>query len=334
MSEFPLQRMRRLRTAPWIRDIIAENSISCADLILPIFATENKSEKTLIESLHDVYRYGEKELLEVISEAKNNGIKAIALFPVIDQKHKDQLGTYSHNEGNFLLDRIKLIKDKIPDIGIIADVALDPYTLSGHDGILDDNNYVDNDITNESLAKQALCLAKAGADVIAPSDMMDGRVSIIRNILEKEGLKNTMILSYAAKYSSNLYGPFRDAIGSTNNIKSADKNSYQMDFRNSQEALREIELDIKEGADMVMIKPANLYQDIIKSASDNFQIPIFAYQVSGEYSMLKFFAKNANIDANKMLMESLTSIKRSGASAIFTYGALEIAKMVNEINNA
>ncbi len=331
MSDIILNRHRRLRSSTAIRSIVAGVNLSPSDLILPLFATDQKSEKSEIASLQGVFRLGEKELFEAIQKAQLVGITAIALFPVIDANHKTKNGEYALNEGNFIFKRIRNIKQKFPNMLVIADIALDPYTNHGHDGILNSVGDVDNDKTVEILARQAIALADAGADIVAPSDMMDGRVFAIRLALEKNGNQNTMILSYSAKYASHLYAPFRDAVGSSSNLKKADKKTYQMDFRNAEEALNEVESDIEQGADMVMVKPAMLYQDVIRMVKDNFNIPIFAYQVSGEYSMLKKYANNDNETFNNILIESLTSIKRSGATAIFTYGAIEVAEIINNL---
>lgn len=330
MSKFPKIRMRRLRSAGWIRNLVSETNLTVDDLILPLFVTGKESEKTLIESLPDISRLGEEELLEAVERASSLGVNAVALFPVIPEDKKDEKGSYAYNEGNFLFSRIAKIKEKFPDMGVIADVALDPYTTHGHDGILDMNGYVANDITNEALVKQSLALAKAGVDVVAPSDMMDGRVGKIREALEEEGYENVIILSYAAKYASALYGPFRDAVGSAKNLAGGNKNTYQMSPLNVKEAVKEVKLDIDEGADIVLVKPASFYQDVIRQVRDNFDVPLFAYQVSGEYSMMKFAARNGIVDFNNILLESVVSIKRSGADAIITYGALEIAELLND----
>lgn len=329
MVAFPQTRMRRLRKAQWVRNLVSETTLNVDDLILPVFITDKASEKTAIKTLPDVYRLGEKELFETLSEASYLGVNAIMLFPIIADEHKNEVGSYSYNEGNFLLSRIKSIKEKFPEIGVVADVALDPYTTHGHDGLIDSEGYVMNDETNEILVKQSLALAEAGADAVAPSDMMDGRVDSIRGAFEEGDLKNTLIISYAAKYASSLYGPFRDAVGSSKKLKSGNKNTYQMSPSNVKEALREVELDIDEGADMLIVKPAGFYQDVIKSVKDKINIPLFAYQVSGEYSMMKFAASNGSFNFNEVLRESVLSLKRSGADAIISYGALEMAKIIN-----
>jgi porphobilinogen synthase len=304
--------------------MLAETLLSPADLILPIFIQEGKNLKTPIASLPDVFRVSIDILVEQASEAYALGIRAIALFPVISPELKSPMGDEALFEKNLVCRAIHAVKDAVPEIGIIADVALDPYTTHGQDGIVE-NGKVANDAIVEKLCKQALVLAKAGADVVAPSDMMDGRVGTIRETLEKHGFSDVLILSYSAKYASNLYAPFRDAVGSAAQLGAADKKTYQMDFRNSGEAMREIALDISEGADMVMVKPALSYLDIIARAAERFQAPVFAYQVSGEYAMVKAASANGWINGEAVMLEQLTAIKRAGATAIFTYAAIEVA---------
>ena len=329
-SGFPLVRMRRNRIKDFSRRLISENVLTTNDLIQPLFVTKGKFENSYINSMPGIKRHS---LLSIISEAKeiyNLGIPAIALFPFIDEALKDEVGSEALNENNIICEAIKAIKNEVPRLGVICDVALDPYTNHGHDGIII-NDEVDNDETLKVLSKQAINQVNSGCDIIAPSDMMDGRVKAIRLSLDENGFKNTPILSYSAKYSSVLYGPFRDALGSKVLKSKLDgKKSYQMDPSNSKEAIREIQLDIDEGADMIMIKPALSYLDIIKSASENFNIPVFAYQVSGEYSMIKAAAEKEWIDESKAIKESLISIKRSGASGILTYFAKEVAKSINK----
>ena len=323
---FPYVRLRRTRSSPWLRELLAENSISASDLILPIFITEGNNIREPIKSMPDVFRLSIDEAEKTIKEAASLGINAVALFPCVSDDLKSSNGDEAYNLDNLICRCIRHIKNANIDIGIICDVALDPYTTHGHDGVLK-GKIVDNDKTLESLQNQALVLAKAGADIIAPSDMMDGRIQAIREILEENDFGHIPIIAYAAKYASNFYGPFRDAVGSKNCLKS-DKKTYQMDYRNSKEALREIELDVLEGADMVMIKPGMPYLDVIKEASQNFLLPVLAYQVSGEYAMLKFAAQNGALDFDKTLMESLLCFKRAGAKAIFTYGAIEAARIL------
>ena len=284
--KFPLTRLRRNRQSANLRALVAENALSSDDLIQPIFIKEGLKGKESIESLPGVSRLGLDVLNEEIRELESAGIKAIALFPVIDSSKKDDKGSESLNEDNLVSQTIKQIKE-ISEMVIISDVALDPYTSHGHDGLINADGYVDNDLTLPVLTEQALVLAKAGADIIAPSDMMDGRVRSIRDAFEAKGYVNTLILSYAAKYSSKFYGPFREAVGSSANLGVGSKDTYQMDVSNVKEALQEVAMDIEEGADIVMVKPGMPYLDIVKAVKDEFSIPTFAYQVSGEYAMLK-----------------------------------------------
>jgi porphobilinogen synthase len=323
-GKFPNLRLRRSRKSSWSRRLVQENNLSANDLILPIFLIEGKNLKQSIKTMPGIYRYSIDRLNNIVDKAIKCKIPMIALFPSISQKNKDQLGVEALNENNLVCKAIKIIKKKFKnDIGIMCDVALDPYTSHGHDGLLK-SGYVLNDETVSILVKQSLLQAQMGCDVIAPSDMMDGRIGKIRKALDKNGYEMTQLLSYAVKYASNFYGPFREAVKSKNLLK-GDKKTYQMDFGNSLEALREVSLDIKEGADIVMIKPGMPYLDIIKSVKENFKIPVFAYQVSGEYSLIKNGIKNKLIN-EKAILESLVAFKRAGASAIVTYFALEIAK--------
>jgi len=325
-GKFPNLRLRRSRKYDWSRRLVEENSLSSNDFILPIFIIDGKNKKQAIKSMPGIYRYTIDHLEKVVNEAIKNKIPMIALFPCISQKKKDVFGSEALNEDNLVCKAIRFIKLKFNnEIGIMCDVALDPYTSHGHDGLIK-SQYVLNDETVDILTKQSLLQAQMGCDVIAPSDMMDGRVGKIRKKLDKEGYEMVQILSYAVKYASNFYGPFRDAVGSKNSLKGNKKN-YQMDFKNSSESLREVALDIKEGADIVMVKPGLPYLDIIKLVKDSFKIPVFAYQVSGEYSLIRNGIKNNLIDKNSIL-ESLISFKRAGASAIVTYFALEIAKKI------
>ncbi len=325
LGKFPSTRLRRVRKSAWIRRLISENNLSVNDLILPIFVREGKKKIEPIKTLPGVNRYSVDRLNVIMNKVKKFKIPMVALFPYTEKSKKDKLGTEALNENNLICKSLKLIKKKYPDIGVMCDVALDPYTTHGHDGVII-NNKIDNDKTIEVLVNQALLQAKMGCDVIAPSDMMDGRVGFIRKALDKQSYQNVSILSYAVKYASNFYGPFRDAVGSKSNLKS-DKKTYQMDFRNTNEAFREIGLDIKEGADIVMVKPGMPYLDIIKNIKDKFKIPVFAYQVSGEYSLIKNGIRNKliNVDA---ISESLMSFKRAGASAVVTYFALDVAKQL------
>ena len=323
--KFPSTRLRRLRLNSSIQNLVAETQLIKTDLIQPIFIKEGLKGIEQIESLPGINRYGSDTVLNEVEDLAKLNIGAIAIFPVIDPTKKDNHGSEAINDNNFLINEIKKIKAEFPEILLISDVALDPYTTHGHDGILDESGYVDNDKTLKILRDQSLILAEAGADIIAPSDMMDGRVGVIRDALEKNGFINTIILSYAAKYNSQFYGPFRDAVGSSANLGKSSKSSYQMAFTNSDEALHEVALDIKEGADIVMVKPGMPYLDIIYRIKKEFKIPTFAYQVSGECSMIKNAIEKGWIDRGVML-ESLTSLKRAGSDAILTYAAKEISK--------
>ena len=329
LGKYPNIRLRRLRNSKWIRELVSENNLSTNDLILPIFIRDGKNKVQPIKTMPGVNRYSIDKLNMIMSQVKRYNIPMVALFPSSPKDKKNKLGLEALNENNLICKSIKFIKKKFPGIGIMCDVALDPYTSHGHDGIVI-NGYVHNDKTIEILTRQALLLAKAGCDVIAPSDMMDGRVGKIRKILDKNNFENIAIISYAAKYASNFYGPFREAIGSIKNLKS-NKKTYQMDFRNLNESYREISLDLKEGADIVMVKPGLPYLDIIKSIKNNFKIPVFAYQVSGEYSLIKYGIKSKLIN-DDAIFESLISFKRAGASAIVTYFALDIAKKLKNLN--
>ena len=324
-GKFPNIRLRRVRNSPWIRRLISENNLSVNDLILPIFVRDGKNKIEPIKSMPGVNRYSVDKLNVIMKKVKKYKIPMVAIFPYTPKNKKDNFGTEALNENNLICKSLKFIKKRYSGIGVMCDVALDPYTSHGHDGILV-NKKIDNDKTIKILVKQALLQAEMGCDVIAPSDMMDGRVGVIRKALDKRNFQNVSILSYAAKYASSFYGPFRDAVGSKINLKS-DKKTYQMDYRNSNEAFREIGLDVKEGADMVMVKPGLPYLDIIKSIKDNFKIPVFAYQVSGEYSLIKNGIKDKLINDDAIL-ESLIAFKRAGASAIVTYFALEIASKI------
>ncbi len=327
VGKFPSVRLRRVRNSAWIRRLVAENDLSINDLILPIFVREGKNIVEPINSMPGVFRYSVDKLNIIMNKAKKNKIPMVALFPYTPKNKKNKFGTEALNKNNLVCRSLKFIKKKYSGIGVMCDVALDPYTSHGHDGIII-NKKIDNDKTNNILAEQAVLQAEMGCDVIAPSDMMDGRIGIIRKALDKKNFQNVSILSYAAKYASSFYGPFRDAVGSKTNLKS-DKKTYQMNFKNSNESFREVGLDIKEGADMVMIKPGLPYLDIIKNIKDNFKIPVFAYQVSGEYSMLKYGIKKKLIN-EEAIFESLMAFKRAGASAIVTYFALEIANKIKK----
>ena len=326
--KFPNSRLRRLRLNSSIIDLVSENTLNSADLIQPVFVKENLNGSEPIESMPNVNRYGIDSILKEVESVISSGIKTIAIFPVIDANKKDDLGKEALNEENIISKTIKLIKKEFPELVIIADVALDPYTSHGHDGLLI-NNYVDNDATVESLVSQSLILAASGADIIAPSDMMDGRIGKIREALENSNFKNTLILSYAAKYNSKFYGPFRDAVNSSANLGKSSKSSYQMSPANKSEAMHEVAMDIEEGADIVMVKPGMPYLDILSSVKETFKIPTFAYQVSGEYSILKLAIEKGLLDKD-VILETLVGFKRAGADAILTYFAKEISMEINK----
>ena len=325
-GKFPNLRLRRNRKSDWSRRLVEENNLSPNDFILPIFLIDGKNSKQKIKSMPEVFRYTLDRLSFVIDKALRNGIPMIALFPYTKKNKKNLLGSEALNENNLVCKAIQLIKKKYKnEIGIMCDVALDPYTSHGHDGLLK-SGLILNDETIEVLINQSILQAQMGCDVLAPSDMMDGRILKIRKALDKENFKNVQILSYAAKYASSFYGPFRDAVGSLNSLK-GDKKTYQMDFKNSDEALREISLDIKEGADMVMVKPGMPYLDIIKLIKEKFRIPVFAYQVSGEYSLLSNAVKKKLVNKN-VIFESLVAFKRAGANAIVSYYADRLDKIL------
>ena len=320
---FPSTRLRRNRMKEFSRKLISENILTTNDLIWPLFVTEGNKIKDKISSMPGIYRNSIDELIKEAEQAVKLKIPAIAIFPHIDNSLKDSKGSNAIDNNNLICRSIKAVKNEFPDLGIITDVALDPFTDHGHDGLVI-NEEVNNDETLKVLGQQALIQAQAGCDIIAPSDMMDGRVGHIRSILDEAGFINTQILSYAAKYASGFYGPFRDAIGSK--LAGATKSTYQLDPANSDEAIREVELDILEGADMVMIKPGMPYLDIVHKVKNTFNIPTFVYQVSGEYAMIMAAIKKNWLDSDKVIMESLLSFKRAGANGILTYFAKDIAK--------
>jgi porphobilinogen synthase len=321
-GSYPEVRLRRNRKTDWSRRLVSENNLSTSDLIWPIFIRDGKNIKEPIKSMPGVYRYTLDKIENLVERAIKKRIPMIALFPNTPKSKKNELGLEALNRNNLICKALRLIKKNYKEIGLMCDVALDPYTNHGHDGVLK-KNYVDNDKTIKILVKQSLLQAEMGCDVIAPSDMMDGRIGKIRTALDVNGFESVQILSYAVKYASNFYGPFRDAVGSKKSLK-GDKKNYQMDYKNSKEALREVALDISEGADFVMVKPGMPYLDIIKLVKDNFKIPVFAYQVSGEYSLIKNGILNKIIDEDAII-ESLISFKRAGANAIVTYFADSIA---------
>ena len=325
-GKYPGLRLRRSRKNDWSRRLIEENNLSPSDFILPIFLIDGKNKKQPIKSMPGVYRYTLDKLSGLVDKAIKNQLPMVALFPYTEKRKKNNLGTEALSEDNLVCKAIQLIKKKYKNqIGIMTDVALDPYTSHGHDGLLK-SGYVLNDETVSILINQSLLQAQMGCDVLAPSDMMDGRIGEIRKTLDKNGYKMTQILSYAVKYASSFYGPFRDAVGSRGLLK-GDKKNYQMDFKNSDEALREVTLDIKEGADMVMVKPGLPYLDIIKLIKDNFKIPVMAYQVSGEYSLLANAVEKGLVD-NNVIIESLIGFKRAGANAIVSYYADRLDKIL------
>ena len=325
-GNYPNLRLRRSRKNDWSRRLVQENSLSSSDFILPIFLIDGKNIKQSIKTMPDVYRYTIDKLGIIVDRAIKSKIPMVALFPYTNKTKKNEIGTEALNEDNLVCKAIRYIKKRYKnEIGIMCDVALDPYTSHGHDGLIK-SGYVLNDETIEVLINQSLLQAEIGCDVLAPSDMMDGRIGKIRKALDKEGHEMVQLLSYAVKYASSFYGPFRDAVGSKGLLK-GDKKNYQMDFRNSDEAIREVALDIKEGADMVMVKPGMPYLDIIKTVKDNFKIPVLAYQVSGEYSLLSNSIKKGLIDKNSVL-ESLISFKRAGANAIVSYYADRISDLI------
>ena len=323
-GKYPNLRLRRNRKSNWSRRLVSENTLSVNDLILPIFIIEGKNKKIPIKTMPGIFRYSIDRLNQIVGKAVSLKIPMVALFPYIEKKLKNSKGTEALNKNNLVCRATSFIKKKYKDkIGIMCDVALDPYTTHGHDGLLKSGKIL-NDETIEILIKQALIQAQAGCDVIAPSDMMDGRIGIIRKALDKNKFQHVQLLSYAIKYASSFYGPFRDAVGSKNLLK-GDKKTYQMDYSNAEEAIREVALDIKEGADMVMIKPGLPYLDIIKNIKDNFKIPVIAYQVSGEYSLI-VNSINKGLVNDKIILETLMSFKRAGANAIISYFADKIAR--------
>lgn len=323
---FPSTRMRRTRRTDAIRRLVEETTLSASDLIYPVFLLNGKNKCTPIQSMPGINRQSIDGVLKTAEQILKLNIPAMALFPVIEEHEKSLTGDEAFNPNGLIQKSIRKLKTEFPELIIISDVALDPYTTHGQDGVIDANNYVINDVTVDTLTKQAISQAEAGADIIAPSDMMDGRIGSIRNALEANNFHNTLILSYAAKYASSFYGPFRDAVGSKNNLATGNKFNYQMNPANALESLREVELDISEGADIVMIKPAMPYLDIINKINQKFSVPVFAYQVSGEYAMLKSASEAGYLNHKESTLESIMSIKRAGASAILTYYAIDVAR--------
>ncbi|MFO7908795.1 MAG: porphobilinogen synthase [Halomonas sp.] len=325
---FPATRMRRMRRDDFSRRLMQENSLSAADLILPVFVLEGENQRQAIPSMPGVERLSLDLLIEQAREAYTLGIPALALFPVIGPEQKTELAEEAYNSAGLVQRSVRALKAALPELGIITDVALDPYTSHGQDGIIDEQGYVINDRTVDTLLKQALSHAEAGADVVAPSDMMDGRIGSIRQVLEQEHLHNVRIMAYSAKYASHYYGPFRDAVGSAGNLGKADKRTYQMDLANSDEALHEVAMDIAEGADMVMVKPGMPYLDVVRRVKHELQVPTFAYQVSGEYAMHRAAFDNGWLDADSVILESLMCFKRAGADGILSYFALDAARLL------
>jgi porphobilinogen synthase len=325
---FPASRPRRLRRDDFTRALVRENHVTASDLILPVFVLPGKDKAQDIASMPGVQRLSLDRLLPVAEECVQLGIPVMALFPVIDTKHKSEDGAEAMNPQGLVPKVVRELKKRFPELGILTDVALDPYTTHGQDGVRDPSGYILNDETVKILTQQALVQADAGVDIVAPSDMMDGRIGAIRAALEKSGAIHTRIMAYSAKYASAFYGPFRDAVGSAANLGKGNKKAYQMDPANSDEALREVALDIAEGADMVMVKPGMPYLDIVRRVKDEFRVPTFAYQVSGEYAMLKAAAQNGWLDNDAVMMESLLAFKRAGADGVLTYFALETARLL------
>ena len=319
-------RPRRMRKDEFSRRLMREHRLTTDDLIYPVFVMEGQQKEEAISSMPGIKRQSMDLIIETAKECFKLGIPAIALFPVIDQKLKTEDAKEAYNPEGLIPKVVALLKQAVPQLGVITDVALDPYTSHGQDGLIDSSGYVLNDETVDVLIKQALSHAKAGADIVAPSDMMDGRIGKIREALEKEGFVHTKILAYSAKYASSFYGPFRDAVGSAKNLGHSDKNSYQMDPANTNEALTEVELDIHEGADMVMVKPGMPYLDIVYRVKTSFGVPTYAYQVSGEYAMLKAASQNGWLEEKAVVMESLLAFKRAGADGILSYYAMEVAR--------
>ena len=327
-GEFPNTRPRRIRKNAFSRALVAENTLTASDLIYPMFILEGESQREAVPSMPGVERLSIDLLVEEAKTLVSLGIPAIAIFPVTPMDKKSLGAEEAYNPDGLAQRAVRAIKQSQPALGVITDVALDPFTVHGQDGIIDNDGYVINDVTNDVLIKQALSHAEAGADVVAPSDMMDGRIGLIRQALEEQGFVNTAIMAYSAKYASAYYGPFRDAVGSAGNIKGGDKKTYQMDPANSDEALKEIALDLQEGADMVMVKPGMPYLDIVRRCKETFKAPTFAYQVSGEYAMHKAAFEHGWLDEEKIILESLLAFKRAGADGILTYFAKQAAQLL------
>ncbi|WP_093664260.1 porphobilinogen synthase [Sphingomonas gellani] len=327
MSSYPALRLRRTRASAWSRRLHAENVLTPADLIWPLFVTEGRGVEEPIASLPGVSRWSLDKIVERGREARDAGIPCIALFPNTQPDRRTEDGREALNPDNLMCQAIRALKDAVPEVGVLTDVALDPYTSHGHDGLVDAAGYVKNDATADVLIGQALTQADAGADIVAPSDMMDGRIGLIRSALEEAGHHNVQIMSYAAKYASAFYGPFRDAVGSRGLLK-GDKKTYQMDHANAEEALREVALDLDEGADTVMVKPGLPYLDIVRRVKERFEVPVFAYQVSGEYAMIEASVAAGAGDRDALVLETLMAFKRAGCSGVLTYHALHAARVL------
>jgi len=325
-GQYPNTRMRRMRRDPFSRALMRENTVTASDLIYPVFILDGENQRQQVASMPGVERVSIDLLLKVAEECVSLGIPVLALFPVIDASLKTYDGVEATNPDGLVPRAVRALKKHFPELGILTDVALDPYTTHGQDGLPDETGYIVNEKTIAMLTRQALAQAEAGVDIVAPSDMMDGRMGVIRGALEERGFIHTRLMAYSAKYASAFYGPFRDAVGSAANLGKADKNTYQMDPANIDEALREVALDLAEGADMVMVKPGMPYLDVVRRVKDEFRVPTFAYQVSGEYAMVKAAAQNGWLDHDKVMMESMMAFKRAGADGVLTYFALDVAR--------
>jgi porphobilinogen synthase len=328
-ARFPTVRLRRNRRDGWSRRLVAESRLDAADLIWPVFVLDGRSRREPVPSMPGIERLSIDLLPGAFEEAARLGVPAVALFPATPAELKAADGREATNPDNLICRAVRAVKAELPELGVICDVALDPYTTHGHDGLVDDDGHVLNDATLAVLARQALVQAEAGCDVIAPSDMMDGRIGLIRKTLDEAGFDHTRILSYAAKYASGFYGPFRDAVGSSGQLGRKGKETYQMDPANADEALREVALDLAEGADMVMVKPGLPYLDVVRRVKDAFAVPTFAYQVSGEYAMIKAAATQGWLDGERVMLETLLAFKRAGADGVFTYAALDVARLLS-----
>jgi porphobilinogen synthase len=330
-SQYPAVRMRRMRRDPFSRALMRENTVTASDLIYPVFILDGQNQRQQVASMPGVERVSVDLLMKVAEECVALGIPVLALFPVVDQSLKTYDGIEATNPEGLVPRAVRELKRNFPQLGIMTDVALDPYTTHGQDGLPDENGYIVNEQTIEMLTRQALAQAEAGVDIIAPSDMMDGRIGAIRMALEERSFIHARIMAYSAKYASGYYGPFREALGSASNLGKADKNTYQMDPANSDEALREVALDIAEGADMVMVKPGMPYLDVVRRVKDEFKVPTFAYQVSGEYAMLQAAFQNGWLDPDKIILETMMAFKRAGADGVLTYFALDVARRLKAL---